>query len=167
MHIYMLLDHYAYVNDALMYDAYIHDPWELTMLHVCVMHISMMRQFCNGRTDGRTNGDPDTRVYDACIHDAAYLSCMYKPRLWCIYTLCMYVLCIYICSLIMYARCIYICSLIMMHMCMMHTSVIFNPWLCCMCVWCGWNFVTNQPTNKAILGVGFGDGKNDDGLTDV
>ena len=26
MHIYMLLDHYAYVNDALMYDAYIHDP---------------------------------------------------------------------------------------------------------------------------------------------
>ena len=49
----------------------------------------------------------------------------------------------------MYARCIYICSLIMMHMCMMHTSVIFNPWLCCMCVWCGWNFVTNQPTNKA------------------
>ena len=36
----------------------------------------------------------------------------------------------------------------MMHMCMMHTSVIFNPWLCCMCVWCGWNFVTNQPTNE-------------------
>ena len=134
--IYMLLDHYAYVNDALMYDAYIHDPWDLTMLHVCVMHISMMRQFCHGRTDGRTNGDPDTRVYDACIHDEAYLSCMYKPRLWCIYTLCMYVLCIYICSLIMYARCIYICSLIMMHMCMMHTSVIFNPWVCCVCVWC-------------------------------
>ena len=153
MHIYMLLDHYAYVNDALMYDAYIHDPWDLTMLHVCVMHISMIRQFGHGRADGRTNGDPDTRMYDACIHDAAYLSCMYKPRLWCIYTLCMYVLCIYICSLIMYARCIYICSLIMMHMCMMHTSVIFNPWLCCMCVWCGWNFVTNQPTNKAILGV--------------
>ena len=24
------------------------------------------------------------------------------------------------------------------------------PWLCCMCVWCGWNFVTD----KAILGVG-------------
>ena len=148
MHIYMLLDHYAYVNDA-----YIHDPWDLTILLVCVMHISMMRQFCHGRTDGRTNGDPNMRVYDACIHDAAYLSCMYKPRLWCIYTLCMYVLCIYICSLIMYARCIYICSLIMMHMCMMHTSVIFNPWLCCMCVWCGWNFVTNQPTDKAILGV--------------
>ena len=95
----------------------------------------------------RTNGDPDTRLYDACIHDAVYLSCMYKPWLWCIYTLCMYVLCIYICSLIMYARCIYICSLIMMHMCMMHTSVIFNLWLCCMCVWCGWNFVTIQPTN--------------------
>ena len=26
MLIYMLLDHYAYVNDALMYDEYIHDP---------------------------------------------------------------------------------------------------------------------------------------------
>ena len=26
-----------------------------------------------------------------------------------------------------------------------------NPWLCCMCVWCGWNFVTD----KAILGVGY------------
>ena len=33
--------------------------------------------------------------------------------------------------------------------------MIFNPWLCCMCVWCGWNFVTNQPRNKAILGVGY------------
>ena len=125
--------------------AFIHDPdtacifglRSLTLIHVCVMHTSIIR-------------DPDTCVYDACIHDAAYLSCMSKPWLWCIYTLCMYVLCIYICSLIMYARCIYICSLIMMHMCMMHTSVIFNPWLCCMCVWCGWNFVTN----KAILGVG-------------
>ena len=36
MHIHMLLDHYAYVLDALMYDAYICDPWYLTMLHVCV-----------------------------------------------------------------------------------------------------------------------------------
>ena len=62
------------------------------------------------------------RDSDAYLHYA----CMYHP------------------SLIMYAQCIYICSLIMMHMCMMHTSVIFNPWLCCMCVWCGWNFVTNE-----------------------
>ena len=62
MHTYMFLDHYAFVNDALMYDVYIDDPWDLTMLHVCVMHISMMRQFCHGRTEGRTNGDPDTRV---------------------------------------------------------------------------------------------------------
>ena len=40
----------------------------------------------------------------------------------------------------------------------MHTSMILDTWLCCMCVWCGWNFVpdgrTNQRTNKAILGVG-------------
>ena len=116
-----------------MHTSIILETWLCCM---CVWCISMMRQFCHGRTDERANGDPDTRVYDA-----AYLSCMYKPCLWCIYTLCMYVLCIYI------------CSLIMMHMCMMHTSVIFNPWVCCMCVWCGWNFVTNQPTNKAILGV--------------
>ena len=68
----MLIDHYAYVNDALMYDAYIHDPGDLTMLHVCVMHISMMQQFGHRRTDGRTNGDPDMLMYDACIHDAAY-----------------------------------------------------------------------------------------------
>ena len=44
---------------------------------------------------------------------------------------------------------------------MMHVSIMWcmylwcvypwymYPWLCCMCVWCGWNFVTNQPTNKA------------------
>ena len=24
----------------------------------------------------------------------------------------------------------------------------------CMYLWCGWNFVTNEPTDKAILGVG-------------
>ena len=76
-----------------MISAFIHDPdtacifglRSLTLIHVCVMHTSIIR-------------DPDTCVYDACIHDAAYLSCMYKPWLWCIYTLCMYVLCIYICD---------------------------------------------------------------------
>ena len=51
MHIHMLLDHYAYVHDALMYDAYIHDPWYLTMLHVCMMRL----KFCHQRTNGRTN----------------------------------------------------------------------------------------------------------------
>ena len=44
---YMLLDHYAYVLDALMYDAYICDPWYLTMLHVCMMRL----KFCHQRTD--------------------------------------------------------------------------------------------------------------------
>ena len=40
MHIYMLLDHYAYVNDeACIYDS---------MMHACVMHVK------NG--DGRMNG---------------------------------------------------------------------------------------------------------------
>ena len=41
----------------------------------------------------------------------------------------------------------------MLHVCMMRLEFCDQP--------------TNQPTNKAILGVGFGDGKNDDGLTDV
>ena len=31
-----------------------------------------------------------------------------------------------------------------------HDACIHNAWLCCMCVWCSWNFVTD----KAILGVG-------------
>ena len=39
----------------------------------------------------------------------------------------------------------------------MHTSVILDTWLCCMYLWCGWNFVTNGRTNKAILGVGYQD----------
>ena len=43
----MLLDHYAYVHDALMYDAYIRDPLSLTMLHVCMMRL----KFCHGPTD--------------------------------------------------------------------------------------------------------------------
>ena len=35
---------------------------------------------------------------------------------------------------------------------MMHTSVIFNPWLSCICVWCGWNFVTDKSTmNDACM----------------
>ena len=127
-------------------------PWSLRLDYAaCVCDAYIHDAAILSRKDGGTNQRWSWHacvVYDACIHDVAYLSCMYKPRLWCIYTLCMYVLCIYICSLIMYAQCIYICSLIMMHMCMMHTSVIFNPWLCCMCVWCGWNFVTNQPTNQ-------------------
>ena len=81
--------------DTCMYDACIFGLRSLTLIHVCVMHTSIIR-------------DPDTCVYDACIHDAAYLSSMDKPWLWCIYTWCMY------------ARCIYIYSLIIMHMCMMH-----------------------------------------------
>ena len=36
-----------------------------------------------------------------------------------------------------------------------HTSAILNLCLCCMCVWCGWNFAPNERTNKAILGVGY------------
>ena len=55
MHIHMLLDHYAYVHDALMYDAYIRDPWYLTMLHVCMMRQILFRK------DGRTNEQGDSR----------------------------------------------------------------------------------------------------------
>ena len=30
----------------------------------------------------------------------------------------------------------------------MHTSVILDTWLCCMYLWCGWNFVTNGRTDE-------------------
>ena len=53
MHIHMFLDHYAYVLDALVYDAYICDPWYLNMLHV-----SMMRQISSFVYDANPGGSP-------------------------------------------------------------------------------------------------------------
>ena len=56
MHIHMFLDHYAYVLDALVYDAYICDPWYLSMLHVCMMRQILLR------TDGRTDEPTDKAI---------------------------------------------------------------------------------------------------------
>ena len=69
IHIYMIHDACIYNIhdlDTCMYDACIFGLRSLTLIHVCVMHTSIIR-------------DPDTGVYDACIHDAAYLSSMDKP----------------------------------------------------------------------------------------
>ena len=51
-----ILDLDAYTYDARMYDAYICDPWSLTLMHVCMMHVSTIL-------------DPDSCVYDAFIYD--------------------------------------------------------------------------------------------------
>ena len=75
MHIHMLLDHYAYVNDALMYDAYICDPWYLTMLHVSMMRL----KFCYERTDGRT--DERTRRFQELDHKILHCIAILKPFL--------------------------------------------------------------------------------------
>ena len=48
--------------DTYMYDAYIYVPRSLTLMHVCMMHISMILDL-----------DPEAcmYVYGACIYDAA------------------------------------------------------------------------------------------------
>ena len=43
-----------------MCDAYIYVPQSLTMMHVCMMHISMILDL-----------DPEACVYGACVYDAA------------------------------------------------------------------------------------------------
>ena len=41
--------------DARIHDSYICDPNSLTLIHVSMMHISVMRlKFCDGPTNGRT-----------------------------------------------------------------------------------------------------------------
>ena len=46
--------------DTCMCDVYIYVPQSLTMMHVCMMHISMILDL-----------DPETCVYGACVYDAA------------------------------------------------------------------------------------------------
>ena len=66
--------------DTCMYDAFIYVPRSLTMMHVCMMHISMILdlhpeacmyvwcmylwcgKFCSGRTDGRTDERTDKAI---------------------------------------------------------------------------------------------------------
>ena len=42
-----------------MYDAYICDPWYLTMLHVCMMRLKFCHQRTNGQGDSRSRIDID------------------------------------------------------------------------------------------------------------
>ena len=46
--------------DACIYDAFIYVPRSLTMMHVCMMHISMILDL-----------DPEACAYGACVYDAA------------------------------------------------------------------------------------------------
>ena len=63
----MIIDHDACVYDAHMYVACIYDPRSLTLMHVCMMHISMIL-------------DPNEYLHDACIHDAnMYDAYTYAP----------------------------------------------------------------------------------------
>ena len=55
MHLSMILD-----PDTCMYDAFIYVPRSLTMMHVCMMHISMILDL-----------DPEACVYGACVYDVA------------------------------------------------------------------------------------------------
>ena len=55
MHLSMILD-----PDTCMYNAYIYVPRSLTLMHVCMMHISMILAL-----------DPEAYMYVWCIYDAA------------------------------------------------------------------------------------------------
>ena len=46
--------------DTCMCDAFINVPQSLTLMHVCMMHISMVLDL-----------DPEACVYGACVYDAA------------------------------------------------------------------------------------------------
>ena len=117
------------IPDTCMYDAFINFPRSSTLMHVCMMHTSIIL-------------DPDTFVYDACIYDAANLS--FDPDT---YIYLMHVCTMHIHMLLdhdAYVHDAYICdiqSLTMLHVCMMRLKFCYGR--------------TNQPTNKAILGVGF------------
>ena len=91
-------------SDACVYDAHIYDPRSLILMHVCMMHISMILDL-----------DPE--------------ACMYVyMRVWCIYQ-CSSILDSDAC---VYDAHIYDpWSFILIHACMMHLSVFLDPWLWC------------------------------------
>ena len=88
MHLSMILD-----PDACIYDAFIYVPRSLTMMHVCMMHISMILDLdpeacvydaANFVPDQRTNEQGDSR---SLIYDFLYIkkvtfpiSGNFKPR---------------------------------------------------------------------------------------
>ena len=102
----------ACVYDAHTYDACIYNHRYLTLMRVCMMHISMIL-------------DPD-----ACMHDAY----IYDPWSECLCVWLTYVWCMYLWSSIldpdacMYDA--YLWSLILMHVRMMHISMILDPDAC-------------------------------------
>ena len=151
MHLSIMLD-----PDTCMYDAYIYVPRSLTLMHVCMMHISMVLDL-----------DPEACVYDACVYDVANFvdACIcdayiYYPMMH-IYIL-IHVTTMHICmmhlSMILepdaciYDAFIYVPrSLTMMHVCMMHISMILDldPEACAYgaCVYDAANFVTDERTD--------------------
>ena len=114
--------------DTCMCDAFINVPQSLTLMHVCMMHISMVLDL-----------DPEACVYGACVYDVANFvdACIcdayiYYPMMH-IYIL-IHVTTMLICmmhlSMILepdaciYDAFIYVPrSLTMMHVCMMHISM--------------------------------------------
>ena len=107
--------------DTSVYDVFINVPWSLTLMHVCMMHISMILgpwswyihvwciYLCSLILD-----------YTACVYDAH----IYDPGPW---LWCMCVWCTYLWSW----------TLILKHACM-----------CGACIYDAANFVTNGPTNE-------------------
>ena len=146
------------LKHAFMYDVYIYDPWSwymhiwciylfldpwlwymcvwctyiwswtLILKHAC-MYGTCIYDAANFVTDEQGDSrsrihDPDTCMYDAyiydgCIHEVMHVSVILDPDT------CMYDAYINVPW-----------SLTLMHVCMMDISMILDPWLWCMCVWC-------------------------------
>ena len=101
--------------------------WCIHLLSVILTHVCMMDVFMMRHIcHAWTNLDSDAYIHDACMHDAY----TYAPWSLCICAWCINVWCIHPWSLILdYAACVYDAAEIL--------------------------FRTNEPTNKAILGVGW------------
>ena len=125
-------------------------PWSLILMHACMMHILL-------------TFDPwPWCMYVWCMHLLSlimtYLCTLDWMYVWWgkffmhgeTLTL-MHIYMMHVCTMH-----IHICSLIIMHVhdayvhdaLMYDASVILNPWLYRMCVWCGWNFVPDGRTNE-------------------
>ena len=106
------------------------------MLHVCVMHISMMRQFCHGRTNQRWS-------WHACV--------------WCMYSWCgifvmhvqtstlMHIYIMHVCIMHIHMLLDHVCTM-HIHMLLDNDAYVHDAYFCDIqsltmlhvCVWCGW-----------------------------
>ena len=146
MHLSMFLDPWLYCmcvwctylwssipdSDLCVYDAHIYDPRSLILMHVCMMHISMildldleacmyvwcMYLWCGKFCQQRTNEQGDSR---SLMRQTFHAWTNLDPD--------EYIHDAYVHDALMY-----------------DASVILNPWLYRMCVWCGWNFVPDGRT---------------------